>query len=251
MGQKYDLFGAFAARYDLHTPPDNYREDHELVLDELRRFGPGAKVLDLGCGTGAFLQRARDAGFEAFGIDISREMVALAEQRLGPGVVRVQRLQDLEERETYDALVSLSLPFNYCADLSEAREALAGFHRALRPGGLLLLQVIHAANAPGRLIEEWESGPGGERDVQFLCRFEAGTEGGEPILRVQYLYSCRSFNELLYEEHVLHVADVHLIAQLLRETGFSDVRIYDDSQRNPLSRSVAPFVLGFRPAVVR
>src|SRR5690349_1799982 len=89
MGQKYELFGAFAARYDLHTPPDNYRGDHELVLDELGRFGPGARVLDLGCGTGVFLQRARDAGFDVSGIDISREMIALAEQRLGPGVVRV------------------------------------------------------------------------------------------------------------------------------------------------------------------
>ncbi|HEX7182302.1 MAG TPA: class I SAM-dependent methyltransferase [Thermoanaerobaculia bacterium] len=248
MDQRYELFGAFAARYDLHTPPDHYQPDHEFVLDELRRFGPGARVLDLGCGTGAFLQRARDAGFDASGIDISREMVAVAEQRLGPGAVRVQRLQDVDEREAYDALVSLSLPFNYCSGVSEAREALAGFHRALRPGGLLVLQVIHAPNAPDRLIEEWEPGPGGEKDIQFLCRFTA-QPGGEPALRAEYVYSCRSLNELLYEDHLLNVADVSLVAELLRETGFSAIRIYDNSQREPLSHSVAPFVLGFRPAV--
>src|SRR5215203_2397129 len=108
MAKSYRLFADFAARYDLHTPPHHDRPDHDLVLDELRRFGPGARVLDLGCGTGAFLQHARAAGLDAFGIDASPEMAAIAEQRLGPGIVRVQRLQDVEEVEAYDALLALS-----------------------------------------------------------------------------------------------------------------------------------------------
>lgn len=103
----YRLFGELAARYDLHTPPRLYRPDHELVLEELRPAGPRARVLDLGCGTGALLEFLRKAGFAARGIDASPEMIAIAEQRLGPGVVRVERLQDLAEREEYDALVSL------------------------------------------------------------------------------------------------------------------------------------------------
>lgn len=241
----YRLFGELAARYDLHTPPGHYRPDHELVLDELRRFGPRARVLDLGCGTGALLESLRGAGLEGYGIDISPEMVAVAEQRLGPGTIRVQRLQDIDEREEYDALVSLSFPFNYCADVPEARAALAAFHRALRPGGLLLLQVAHAPNCPGRLLEDWEPGPGGDRDVQFLCRF-LPEPGDVPSVRAQYVYSCRSLNELLYEEHVLNLADVHLVASLLCETGFSEVRIYDNCRREPLLNALAPYVLGIR-----
>lgn len=242
------LFGEFAARYDLHTPPGHYRPDHEFVVEELRRFGPSARVLDLGCGTGALLESLRGAGLEGYGIDVSPGMVAVAEQRLGPGVVRVGRLQDLDEREAYDALLSLSFPFNYCADVPEARETLAGFHRALRPGGLLLLQVAHAANAPDRLLEDWEPGPAGERDVQFLCRFLAvsGDVGDVPSVRAQYVYSCRSLNELLYEEHVLNIADVNLVAGLLRDAGFSEIRIYDNCRREPLLNALAPYVLGVR-----
>lgn len=248
MDNRYEIFGGSAARYDLHTPPDQYKGDHELVLDELRRFGPGARVMDLGCGTGALLRCARDADFDACGTDISPEMVAMAEQRLGSGVVRVQRLQDIEDEDAYDALVSLSFPFNYCADVSEMRGALARFHRALRPGGLLLLQVAHAASATGRLMEFWEPGPGGDRDVQFLCRFTSVPETGEPALRAQYVYSCRSLHELFAEEHLLHVADANRIGGLLRESGFSDVRIYNDCRRGPLADSISPFVLGQRPA---
>jgi len=241
----YRLFGELATRYDLHTPPGGYRPDHDFVLEELRRFGPGARVLDLGCGTGALLESLRGAGLEGQGIDVSPEMVAVAERRLGPGAVRIGRLQDVNEREAYDALVSLSFPFNYCADVPEACAALAGFHRALRPGGLLLLQVAHAANAPDRLIEDWEPGPAGDRDVQFLCRF-LPVSGDVPSVRAQYVYSCRSLNELLYEEHVLNLADVHLIAGLLREAGFSEIRIYDNHRREPLLNALAPYILGTR-----
>ena len=241
----YRLFGELAARYDLHTPPAAYRPDHDFVLEELRRFGPGARVLDLGCGTGALLESLRGEGLEGYGIDVSPEMVDVAGQRLGPGLVRIGRLQEVDEREAYDALVSLSFPFNYCADVPEARAALAGFHRALRPGGLLLLQVAHAANAPDRLLEDWEAGPAGEKDVQFLCRF-LPVSGDVPSVRAQYVYACRSLNELLYEEHVLNLADVHLIAGLLREAGFSEIRIYDNCRREPLLNALAPYILGTR-----
>lgn len=241
----YRLFGELAARYDLHTPPGHYLPDHDFVLEELRGYGAGARVLDLGCGTGALLETLRGAGVEGQGIDVSPEMIAVAEERLGPGVVRVQRLQDVEEREAYDALVSLSFPFNYCADVPEARATLAAFHRALRPGGLLLLQVAHAANAPDLLLEDWETGPAGERDIQFLCRFLPLLDK-VPSVRAQYVYSCRSLKELLYEEHVLNIADVHLIASLLHETGFSGIRIYDNCRREPLLNAMAPYILGIR-----
>lgn len=246
MVKTYKLFGELAARYDLHTPPALYQPDHDFVLDELRPFGAGARVLDLGCGTGALLKHLRAAGLEARGIDLSAEMVAVAQQQLGPGVVSVRRLQDLTEREEYDALVSLAFPFNYCSGVADARAALAGFLRALRPGGLVLLQVAHAANAPDRLFEEWAPGPAGENDVQFLCRF-VPLPGGEQALRAEYVYSCRSLNELLYEEHLFQVADVHLAAALLRETGFTGVRIYGDCRRAPLASFFSPYLLARRP----
>ena len=244
MEKTYRLFGDFAARYDLHTPPHHDEPDHDFVLEELRRLGPGARVLDLGCGTGAFLERARAVGLDAFGIDVSPEMAAIAEQRLGPGIVRVQRLQDVDEAEEWDAILALSLPFNYCASVAEAREVLARFHRALRPGGLVILHMAHAPNATGRLIEEWEPGPGGDRDVQFVCRFKAEPDRAEPTVRVQYLYCCRSLDELLYEEHLLNVADVNLVADLMKDAGFGGIRIYNDSGRGPLTYSPVPFLLG-------
>ena len=248
MDQPYRLFGEFAARYDLHTPPEDYLTHRQFALEELARRGSGLRVLDVGCGTGAFLECARQAGHDAQGIDASSEMVAVAEERLGPGIARVGRMQELDEQERYDAIVSLALPFNYCSGVAEARAVLIAFHRALRPGGLVLLQVAHAAHAPPRLIEDWEPGPGGERDIQFLCRFTAVGDHGDPVLHCQYVYSCRSLAELFFEEHRLHVADANRVAELVSEAGFGDVEVYDNARREPLTRALDPFVLGTRQA---
>jgi SAM-dependent methyltransferase len=174
-------------------------------------------------------------------------MVSVAEARVGPGVVRVEGMEDIEEAAAYDAIASLSWSFNYCTSAEVAGDVLTRFLRALRPGGLLVLQVAHAANATGRLLEDWESGPEGEPgDVQFLYRFTA-LPGGEPRLLAQYVYACRSLDELLAEDHVLSVADVSLVAALAAETGFEDVRIYDSWRQEPFSGSVSPFVLAVRP----
>lgn len=243
----YQLFAAAARHYDLHTPPHHYQDDHAFVLDELR--SPGRQpVLDVGCGTGVFLERARAASLDAYGLDASPEMVDLATRRLGPGIVRAARMQDLDDQEAYRAIVSLCWSFNYCRSVAEARDVLLRFYRALRPGGRLLLQVAHAPSATGRLQEDWEPGPAGEeRDVQFLYQFLPEMED-EPRLRARYTYACRSLKELFWEEHVLHVADARLVAGLVLEAGFEDAQVFGSWRREPLEGSISPFVLAVKPA---
>lgn len=242
------LFTEAARRYDLHTPPHHYQDDHRFVLEELGRLRPGSRVLDVGCGTGAFLAKARAAAFDACGIDAAPEMVAIAAEKVGAETVRVERMQDLRDQESYDAIVSLSWSFNYCSSLAEAGETLTRFWTALRPGGLLILQVAHAENATPHLREDWETGPSGaENDVQFLYQF-APVTGDEPRLSARYVYACRSLNELLCDEHVLNVADAHRVAELARGAGFRGLQILDSWRRDPFSRSLSPFVLGHKPS---
>lgn len=242
---RYELFGRAADRYDWHTPPHHYQHDHAFVLSRLPP--PPSRVLDVGCGTGVFMEKAVAAGFDAVGIDAYPEMVSLASRRVGGERVRVERMQDLAERSAYDAVVSLSWSFNYVSSFDEAREVLRRFSGALRPGGQVILQIAHAQNATGALSEDRESGPdGAPDDVLFLYRFYSVPEhSGE--LRAQYVYGCKSRKELVSEEHRLGAADAYEVASAASDAGFKDVELLDSWRGEPLGSSISAFLLAKRP----
>ena len=240
----YELFDRFAERYDLHTPPDHYRHDHAFVLATAAAFGTRCRLLDVGCGTGVLLEKALRAGLIANGIDASEGMVSVARSRVGERGVAVRRMQEIDEEGAYDLVVALSWTLNYSADQDELRDVLGCMHRALRPGGRVLLQVAHAMNVDGLQMEDREPGPSGVADdVVFTYRFVClNPEGSQ--MRAEYGYSCRSTDERLRENHLLHVTDVHAVVRCAREVGFGEVEIYDSWRRDPFQRSASPFVSG-------
>ena len=102
---------------------------------------PGSQVLDVGCGLGgsAFLM-ARDFDLRVDAIDLSRNMLALAEQKLAAnGLSDRVNLQwgdclELDCYEQYDAIYSRDV-FLHIADKARLFDRL---YAAMRPGGRLL-----------------------------------------------------------------------------------------------------------------
>lgn len=120
-----------------------------LVRDVLARLG-ARRVLDVCCGTGGQTLLLRRAGFEAFGVDLSPAMLAVARKAAGPFASLFARMdaRALAVADgTFDAAtVTLALHENTEPDrLAIGREMV----RATRPGGLVL--VLDYAAPDGRL----------------------------------------------------------------------------------------------------
>jgi SAM-dependent methyltransferase len=97
-------------------------------------LGPGRRVLELGCGTGVFLERVAPCGARIVGLDLSADLLAKARARLGdvPNVVlhRGNAEQLPYADASFDAVYGSSVLHHL--DLDRAlREVL----RVLRPGG--------------------------------------------------------------------------------------------------------------------
>lgn len=108
------------------------------VFAELVRNAGGGPVGDIGCGPGRLTADLRDLGLDAFGVDLS------------PAMIEVARRDHPDLHFEVGSMTDLSLPDNSAGGLlawfslihvpdEELPGVLAHFHRALRPGGPLLI----------------------------------------------------------------------------------------------------------------
>lgn len=148
-----ELLEYLARQYDgvlsedkIRSHIDNYVEESlaALNLQEVLHFGQVERLLDIGCGFGSFVMLAREAGIEAFGLDVAEFDVAYARQRLG------ERLPGLDAEQVYKLASGTSLPYadasfdvvtlwNVLEHVRDWKTLLQEAGRVLRPGGRMHL----------------------------------------------------------------------------------------------------------------
>jgi SAM-dependent methyltransferase len=133
------VFDRAAPSYD--EVAGSYHDHFGAHLVDVVGVGPGDVVLDVGCGRGAVLMpaAARVApGGSVTGVDLSPEMVRLARQRAdAAGISARIEVMDAENLDVPDGLFSVVLCGFGIFFLPNPEAAVAGFRRALAPGGRL------------------------------------------------------------------------------------------------------------------
>jgi SAM-dependent methyltransferase len=123
----------------------------------------GGVVLEIGCGSGLLTRHLIDAGHTVIGSDASPAMLALARSTLGCDAdLRPIALPDDPLPEA-DAIVSVGHPISYLSSPDAIWRGLAAMAAALRPGGLLAIDICDLSwgaartGAPpaARIGEDW------------------------------------------------------------------------------------------------
>jgi SAM-dependent methyltransferase len=109
---------------------EHYAADVIIAIFERVGVCSGVSLLDLACGSGMAIYRARAIGADVSGIDASEELVAIARTRNPTDDVRLGSMFELPwGAGTFDAVVSINGIWGGCGD------ALIEANRVLRPGG--------------------------------------------------------------------------------------------------------------------
>ena len=124
----------------------------ELTCRKLM-LSPGMRVLDIGCGWGAFAAYAAQThGVAVTGITVSRDQVDAARKRCDGLPVRI-RLQDYRQVEgIFDRVVSIGM-FEHVG-AAKYRTYMQVVHRCLKDGGLFLLHTI-GGNSSVKTVDPW------------------------------------------------------------------------------------------------
>jgi SAM-dependent methyltransferase len=166
---------------------DRCAPDIVSVLSPIR----GGVVLEVGCGSGALTRHLLAAGHRVIATDASPAMLDLARAALGePADLRRLTLPSDGLPEA-DAIVSVGHVISYLSSALDVDLALVSMARALRPGGVLAIDicdlefgVIRAGEASvGRTGPDWAiiaefSGPAPDTFVRDITTFVADGQGG-------------------------------------------------------------------------
>lgn len=147
---------------------------NNYLFRELSKLQKGAKILDVGCGTGEHLKQLLDYGFDAIGIEPSENMRKYAESKLPPKTVINASVINLPfEDNSFDFVYAIEV-FRYLGREDNVRGFKEVF-RVLKSGGLFFgtflnfyaLDGFAALTAARRLKERWFG-----KSLKFHSEFE-------------------------------------------------------------------------------
>ncbi|MCR4762027.1 MAG: class I SAM-dependent methyltransferase [Lachnospiraceae bacterium] len=203
-------------------------------------------VVDLGCGTGAITALLADRGYDVAGVDLSPEMLAVAQDknrhRRRPIPWLCQDMRKLDLYCTAGTFVSVCDSINYLLTEQDVLCTFRCVNRFLFPGGLFLFdfntthkyrdvigtRTIAESGDDAAFIWENRFRARGSRNTAALTLFSRGEDG-------RYLRFC--------ETHVQRGYTLAEIKRFLKAAGLVFLKAFDErTKRTPHARSERIFV---------
>ncbi|MBK9118117.1 MAG: class I SAM-dependent methyltransferase [Phycisphaerales bacterium] len=156
------FFDRYAENYDDEVFTKNTDAEVEFILQQTT-LPAGSAFLDLGCGTGRHSIPLAQRGYRVTGVDFSAGMLAVAAQRAQRVGVEVElvlsNVKDFVRCAAFDAVIclcegALCLLNNNEDPLRHDLVILHNIHTALRPGGVVILNVLSALRAARAATEQ-------------------------------------------------------------------------------------------------
>ena len=230
-----EQYGEFVARYcdvAYEKVRDTQREMRFLywVFRELAGVDV-REILDVACGAGRHVIPLSKNGYTVTGVDTSQAMLDVLREKVGQVGIEIPVTRcDMKEigfREEFDAIICMYTSFNYLLTDQDIEKALAAFHRALRPGRILILDLMNPIFYIGKFreitVEHHQEGQlciqrtfkhtlDEVRSLWYQDEFVVVDDGNS-------VSTCR-------EIHVMRMLTYPEISRFIRDAQFVDIKCY-------------------------
>ena len=208
-----------------------------VQLHLVRRGGPEdprLRVMELGCGTGSIgLAMSAATDCDLVGLDLSGEMLARASRKAEKLGLECQWVEgdysDFAVTEPVDVMLFLYDGLNYSTSYEKLQSLFECVERALRPGGLFLVDQSTPANSEnnGEAFED----QGGDEAFRYFrsSHYDVDARIHRTVFRINRL------GTVFEEEHLQRAYSADEIRPLLVAAGLEIVDSYDGFTTKPVS----------------
>ena len=202
--------------FDFHS-----KNVHTALFDFLDpSLEAGDLVVELGCGTGLLAGPILEYGYSYIGIDLSKEMLAIA-RRLNPKATFVRTSVYQYKLPNSGAVIAFGEIFNYCFDrtvtLARLKKIFKAIYSSLKPGGSFIFDC--AGPGRGNFEENRQRNFSGDDWALMLTTSE--DKNKQMLTRAMESFVKRGANyQRDKETHQLRLFSRTNIKELLREAGF-------------------------------
>ena len=230
-----DAYHELAQSYDRLTNDVDYGATVEFYYEILDKEGLMPRTaVDLACGTGSVALRLSQRGLQVTAVDMSWEMLTVAQQKAAEAGVypqfACQKLQQLRLPRGVDLAVCALDSIDYILDPKDCEEAIRRVYKALNPGGCFIFDV----NTPEKLrAMDGQVFLDEDDDVFCLWRGEFNNETnicsyGMDLFQRRGNAWYRSF-----EEHREYAYSGDQLVSYLCRAGFTSIEVFGDRKLAP------------------
>ena len=225
-----DAYHELAQSYDRLTNDVDYDATVDFYLDILQKEGLQPRTaVDLACGTGSVALRLAPKGLQVTAVDMSWEMLMVAQQKAVEAEVypqfACQKLQELKLPKAVDLAVCALDSIDYILDPNDCKEAIRRVYKALNPGGCFIFDV----NTPEKL-RAMDGQVFLDEDDDVFCVWRGEFDESTNICSYGMDLFQRSGNawHRSFEEHQEYAYSAQQLVGFLKEAGFTAVAVYGD-----------------------
>lgn len=143
------VFGSYSQYYNLLYKDKDYAGEEEYVHKLIQKYRPGSKtILNFGCGTGHHDFLLAEKGYEITGVDMSEEMIDVANSHLSSLAPQLSTTQfvhgdirNIKLDKTFDAVTALFHVISYQTSNEDLLSTFQNAYRHLNTNGILLFDV--------------------------------------------------------------------------------------------------------------
>lgn len=202
----------FAKYYDKFYQKKDYKSEVEFLKKIINK---NDKIIDIGCGTGIHASLLEKEGYNIDGLDLSKEMLDIAQKRL-KGNLYNQNILNINIKKKYNIIISMFAVINHLKDINELEQTLVNFKKILLSKGKIIID-LHNPQSSGSKTDSYD-------DMKRTMIWEYDKKSKKEKSKIMFEIN----NQIYNSSHTFRIFTIEEISKTCEKAGLKLLNVYEN-----------------------